>query len=383
MTRAHRILVLAAALAAVTLPGTAWAQTCTRAQLADAVDRTGAALRKVTSETTPQLQAKMRLLKERKGWSDADYEDQATALISDQRLSELDQQGSDLVARIDTLGTPKGEEAVSCATIAELEAVGAELIATVRTKASYALGKLDQALGVSGPRPQQADTKAEPKVALRAPDAKAEPKPALRSEPKAPAGAVGGWTTSAPTSQPAAAPAPPPPLPQGVFIDPKSEDGYSIDEIRDATRGFFGQVSTGLASVIEHAFSRLGRPRAYVLGSEGGAAFLAGLRYGDGTLYLRSGGSRKVYWHGPSLGYDLGVAGSKTMFLVYGLTSEDALFRRFTGIDGSAFIIGGVGLTLLTDGQMVMAPIRSGLGLRLGANIGYVRFTPTATWNPF
>lgn len=395
MSRSIRILALAAALAA-TLPAAAWSQTCTRAQLADAVDKTGASLRKVTTETAPQLQAKMRQLKERKGWSDADYEEQAVALISDKRLADLDQQASDLIARIDTLGTPKSDD-VNCATIAELEAAGAELIATVRTKASYAIAKLDQALGTgapaaakAAPKPEpkaaepKADTKAEPKVAARVPDAKTEPKAAPpRPEAKAPAGAVGGWATSEPTPQASAEPAPPPQLPKSVFVDPQSEEGYTIDEIREATRGFFGQVSTGLASVIEHAFKSLGRPRAYVLGSEGGGAFLAGLRYGDGTLYLRAGGSRKVYWHGPSLGYDMGVAGSKTMFLIYGLTGEEALFRRFTGVDGSAFVVGGVGLTLLTDGNVVMAPIRSGLGLRIGANIGYVRFTPNATWNPF
>lgn len=396
MKRSLRTLAIAAALACVLAPSLARAQTCTRAQLAEAVDKTGASLRKVTTETAPQLQSRMRQLKERKGWSDADYEEQAVALISDKRLADLDQQASDLVARIDALGTPKGDD-VNCATIAELEATGAELIATVRTKASYAIGKLDQALGAgSAPAakatPKAAEPKAaeakpepksEPKVALRAPDAKAEPKAAPKPDAKGPGGTVGGWATSEPTPQVSAEPPPPPQLPKGVFVDPQSEEGYTIDEIREATRGFFGQVSTGLASVIEHAFKSLGRPRAYVLGSEGGGAFLAGLRYGDGTLYLRAGGSRKIFWHGPSLGYDLGVAGSKTMFLIYGLTSEEALFRRFTGIDGSAYVVGGVGLTLLTDGKVVMAPIRSGLGLRIGANIGYVRFTPTATWNPF
>lgn len=159
--------------------------------------------------------------------------------------------------------------------------------------------------------------------------------------------------------------------------------GYTIDEIREATRGFFGTVSTSLASVIEHAFHKAGRPTAYVLGNEGGGAFLAGLRYGEGTLYLRNGGSQKVYWHGPSIGYDLGAEGSRTLFLIYDLHEPDTLFRRFTGVDGSAYLVGGVGMTLLKGGQVTMAPIRSGLGLRLGASIGYVRFSPRPTWNPF
>lgn len=159
--------------------------------------------------------------------------------------------------------------------------------------------------------------------------------------------------------------------------------GYSIDEIREATRGFFGTISTSLASVIEHTFQKAGRPTAYVLGTEGGGAFLAGLRYGEGTLYLRSGGSQKVYWHGPSIGYDVGGAGSRTLFLIYNLHEPDALFRRFTGVDGSAYLVGGVGMTLLQGGDVTMAPIRSGLGLRIGASIGYVRFSPRPTWNPF
>lgn len=159
--------------------------------------------------------------------------------------------------------------------------------------------------------------------------------------------------------------------------------GYSIDEIREATRGFFGTVSTSLASVLEHAFQKGGRPTAYVLGNEGGGAFLAGLRYGEGTMYLRNGGSQKVYWHGPSIGYDLGAEGSRTLFLIYELHEPDRIFRRFTGVDGSAYLVGGVGMTLLKGGEVTMAPIRSGLGLRLGASIGYVRFSPRPTWNPF
>jgi hypothetical protein len=98
---------------------------------------------------------------------------------------------------------------------------------------------------------------------------------------------------------------------------------------------------------------------------------------------MRTGGERPVYWHGPSLGYDFGAEGSRTMFLIYRLADPEALFRSFTGIDGSAYLVGGVGITFLKGGDVIMAPIRSGLGLRLGANVGYVRFTPKATWNPF
>ena len=167
---------------------------------------------------------------------------------------------------------------------------------------------------------------------------------------------------------------------------PGAEDeGYTIDEIREATRGFFGTISTNLGSVIEYAFSKSGRPTAYILGQEGGGAFLAGLRYGDGTLYRRSGGTQteKVYWHGPSLGYDVGAEGSRTLFLIYKMHEPGDLYRTFSGIDGSAYVVGGVGLTLLKGGPVLMAPIRTGIGLRLGANLGYLRFTPHPTWNPF
>lgn len=167
----------------------------------------------------------------------------------------------------------------------------------------------------------------------------------------------------------------------GEFRD--GEPGYSIDEIREVSRGFFGTISTSLASVIEYAFQQSGRPTAYVLGSEGGAAFLAGLRYGEGMLYHRSGARQQVYWHGPSIGYDIGGDGSRTLFLIYSLEEPEELFRRFAGVDGSAYLVGGVGMTLLRGGNVTMAPIRSGLGLRLGASIGYMRFTPRPTWNPF
>ncbi len=158
---------------------------------------------------------------------------------------------------------------------------------------------------------------------------------------------------------------------------------FSRDEIREASHGFFGTISGGLANVVEHAFATLGRPTGYVLGSEGGGAFVAGLRYGKGTLYLRDGSKREVYWHGPSIGYDFGASGSKTMFLVYNLRNELDIFTGYSGVEGSAYLVGGVGMTVLTDGKVIMAPIRSGLGVRLGANVGYIRFTAQPTWLPF
>ena len=160
-------------------------------------------------------------------------------------------------------------------------------------------------------------------------------------------------------------------------------DTFSVDEIVLAGHQFFGSVSRGLALVVQNAFSKFGEPNGYVLGEEGSGGFVVGLRYGDGTLYTRNAGDRRVYWEGPSVGFDYGGDGARTMMLIYKLPATDAIYQRFAGIDGSAYFIGGFGMTALTANNIVVVPIRSGVGLRLGANIGYLKFTPKATWNPF
>jgi hypothetical protein len=158
---------------------------------------------------------------------------------------------------------------------------------------------------------------------------------------------------------------------------------YSSNEIVDAGHRFFGTVARGLAQIIEKAVSQWGLPNGYILGEEAGGAFFGGLRYGEGVLYTKNAGDLRVYWQGPSVGWDFGGAGSRTMMLVYKLPATQAIYQRFAGIDGSAYFIGGLGMTALTASDIVIVPIRSGLGLRLGANIGYLKFTPEATWNPF
>ena len=198
-------------------------------------------------------------------------------------------------------------------------------------------------------------------------------------------------TTRPPLAPPAQRPAPPPsqlPASNATPIAPlppttPPSNAFTRDDITLASRGFFGTISGGLGSVIEHAFSTLGRPAAYVLGEEGGGAFIAGVRYGKGTVFLSNGERFPVYWQGPSIGYDFGVSGSKTMFLVYNLRNAADILGRYSGVDGSAYLVGGVGMTVVTNGRLVMAPIRSGLGLKIGANIGYLRFTSRPTWNPF
>jgi hypothetical protein len=167
------------------------------------------------------------------------------------------------------------------------------------------------------------------------------------------------------------------------YREERADGTFSPHEIKNAGHHFFGSISQGLASVIEYAFQRQGRPNGYILGEDAGGAFVAGLRYGEGTLYTKDAGTHKVYWQGPSLGYDVGAEGSKVMVLVYNLRDPNEIYDRFGGVAGSAYMIGGVGLNFQTKDHIVLAPIRSGIGLRLGANIGYLKYTPRPTWNPF
>jgi hypothetical protein len=377
---------LMAAAALVLAQCSAQAATCTADDFAAAVDKSGAALRSFNAEMLPKLQDKLKELKAKRGWDGADADEKAMAAVRDDRATKLDSEAEDLIIKIDTLGRPPESGAPDCSKLTELEAAGLELLAVMKAKSTHTLARFDAAIAGSGQ--QTAESKAadvpSPAPKAAAPAAKADsppPKPVAKStaqkwatetkpQPGAPADAA------IPTLEPGPAVAMLEPLPPG-------EDGYNIDEIRDISRGFFGTISTELGSVIEYAFSNAGRPDGYVLGTEGGGAFLAGLRYGSGTLYMRSGGSGKIYWHGPSIGTDFGASGSRTMFLIYRLHQPEELYRQFTGIDGSAYFIGGVGITFLKGGGVTMAPIRTGLGFRLGANIGYIRFTPRPTWNPF
>lgn len=164
---------------------------------------------------------------------------------------------------------------------------------------------------------------------------------------------------------------------------PNPNQAFTPGELINAGHQFFGTISRGLAAVIEAAVSQWGQPNGYVLGEEAGGAFFGGLRYGEGMLYTKNAGDLKVYWQGPTVGWDFGGAGSRTMMLVYRLPATEAIYQRFGGIDGSAYFIGGFGMTALTANNIVLVPIRSGIGLRLGANVGYLKFTPTSTWNPF
>src|SRR5215468_9829467 len=175
---------------------------------------------------------------------------------------------------------------------------------------------------------------------------------------------------------------PPAPLSQPP-LPPSTTNQYSSNEIIDAGHHFFGSMSHGLAKVVEKAVSKWGLPNGYILGEEASGAFIGGLRYGDGTLYTRNAGDVRVFWEGPSFGFDFGAEGARTMMLVYSLPQTEAIFNRFGGINGSAYLVGGFGVTALSRSDIVVVPIRSGIGLRLGANLGWVKFTDSPTWNPF
>ena len=442
MRRLFRLAPLGLALALALASSPASAETCTVDSFGDAVDASAAELRAFSAETQPKLKAKLQALRDHKQWTDPDFETKGLKLVHDAKLDAFDAEASELLSKIDTLGTPDSTGTAadtSCASLSDLKAASSELMAVMRAKSAYLISKIDREIGkAEAAAPAEVAAKAEPAPAPATPPSRqpeaSEPSPSLSPIRKTDAAKQSAPPPAEPSPQPPAAESesgdsehssswstttaqaviPPPPVHQGPPADdrppnydapppgtpyelpppaPENGDGastfdaegggYTIDEIREATRGFFGTISTSLASVIEHAFQKAGRPTAYVLGNEGGGAFLAGLRYGEGTLYLRNGGSQKVYWHGPSIGYDVGASGSRTLFLIYDLHEPDGIFRRFTGIDGSAYLVGGVGMTLLKGGDVMMAPIRSGLGLRLGASIGYVRFSPRPTWNPF
>ncbi len=163
----------------------------------------------------------------------------------------------------------------------------------------------------------------------------------------------------------------------------KEQQSFTQNELVGSGHKFFGNVSRGLALTIEEAVRRWGEPNGYVLGQEASGAFVGGLRYGEGQLYTRNAGDRRVFWQGPSIGFDFGGEGARTMMLVYNLPVVDALYQRFAGVDGSAYFIGGFGFTALTAEGITVVPIRTGVGWRLGVNLGYLKFTQQATWNPF
>ncbi len=171
----------------------------------------------------------------------------------------------------------------------------------------------------------------------------------------------------------------------GGIPDPKSPEQagvYEKNEILSTGHEFFGSISQGLAKGVEYVFQSQGRPNGYILGEDAGGALVVGLRYGEGTLFTKNVGNHKVFWQGPTVGYDAGAEGSKAMILVYNMREPGDIYERFGGVQGAAYLVGGVSVQVQKHGHVTLAVIRSGVGLRLGANVGYMKYTRSPTWNP-
>ena len=170
----------------------------------------------------------------------------------------------------------------------------------------------------------------------------------------------------------------------GAAEEQKDKDKDTYDQntvIKDAT-AFFGKGAEGIGGVVEKALKDHGRPNGYIRGEEVSGAFVVGLRYGDGTLTLKNKGSRIVNWQGPSIGFDVGGDASKVFVLVYNLEKMDDIFQRFPAVDGSLYFVAGTSINYHQSGNIILAPIRLGVGLRFGINVGYMHYTRTKSWNP-
>lgn len=195
-----------------------------------------------------------------------------------------------------------------------------------------------------------------------------EPQPADRGA----VAASGNTATSAAAGAPAR---------RGNLADPS--DTFQDDDVFAAAEDVFGKGAEGLAKLLEKVLKDQGRPNAYIAGREGGGAFAVGVRYGSGTMHHKVEGERPVYWTGPSVGLDVGANGSKTFVLVYNLYDTDELFHRFPSGEAGVYVVGGFTASYMRRGDVVLIPIRLGVGWRLGANVGYMRFSKESRWSPF
>ena len=160
------------------------------------------------------------------------------------------------------------------------------------------------------------------------------------------------------------------------------DDTFDEDAILAAATDFFGETTKGLAKVIQKVFEDQGRPNAYITGEEISGAIGIGVRYGNGMLNRKRAAVRKVYWQGPSIGWDVGGNASKAFVLIYNLKSSDELFHRYPGVEGTFYLVAGIGVNYQQSGDVIIAPIRTGIGLRAGANVGYLHYTRKHSWIP-
>ena len=180
------------------------------------------------------------------------------------------------------------------------------------------------------------------------------------------------------------APLPQDTMPQPVQTTPAAtSETYGEDDLIGAAEGVFGKGAEGLAKLIEDLLKKQGEPNGYIVGREAGGAFIVGARYGSGTLHHKVEGEQKVYWTGPSIGFDAGANAGNTFVLVYNLFDTQDLFKRFPAGEGQAYFIGGLTASYLRRGDVVLIPIRVGAGLRLGVNAGYMKFSKEQKWVPF
>jgi len=170
---------------------------------------------------------------------------------------------------------------------------------------------------------------------------------------------------------------------RAVTLHAQDSGQFSMQEIVDSGHKFFGATSAGLATVIEKIFASHGLPNGYILGEEGSGAFVVGLTYGEGVLHTKNIGDYNIFWQGPSVGIDYGGQGSRVMILVYQLDDIDNLWGRYGGVAGSAYLVAGAGFHVLKRRNVLLVPVRTGIGARLGVNINYLKLTPRPTWNPF
>lgn len=175
----------------------------------------------------------------------------------------------------------------------------------------------------------------------------------------------------------------PAPQPRQNLDSTNPDATYDEENVINAASEFFGEGSEAVASVIEKAFKDLGKPNGYIIGTEVSGALIVGVRYGDGTLSHKIEGDKRVYWKGPSIGIDVGANGSRVFALVYNLNDTEELFQRFPAVEGSLYYVAGIGMNYQQVGEIVIAPIRMGVGLRAGVNLGYIHFTRERSWSPF
>ena len=213
-------------------------------------------------------------------------------------------------------------------------------------------------------------------------DADLGPAPQGQSPAPAPSGdtVYYGDTTPLPPAPPASLPAD---APRAPVAPPATGETYKRDDLIGAAEGVFGKGAKGLAQLIEKILAEQGEPSGYISGREAGGAFVVGLRYGSGTLFHKVEGQKPVYWTGPSVGFDAGANAGSTFVLVYNLHDSHDLYQRFPAGEGNAYFVGGLTASYMRSGDVVLIPIRLGAGLRLGANVGYMKFTENQRWLPF